>query len=471
MAIKLIIFDLDGTLINSIEDITNALNYAFGPSGVNDLSTTEVTAMVGEGPLKLIQDVLTERHLVADKEMLVTRFLDYYASHPTDKTVLYPGTREMLETLKDLKIAIVTNKTEALSLNILKKYELDKYFDMVVAVDTIAERKPSPVPVTHVLSAFNVPAEDAIIVGDSTIDIETGKASLVRTVAVIHGYGRTGFQDDADFVIGSLPELINIVKNENGQNDTGGPVSMHIERYGEGEKILFIHGSGWNTHMWYSQSDYLKSSMEVMLVDLPGHGESSSDGCDSVEKYRDAVYEMIREHAFGKCYIAGHSLGGAIAISLALSYPDILKGIILIGTGARLRVLPQILEGIINDKENTVRNIGELAFSKKKPSALKSQAIYETMKCKAEIIHKDFFACNQFNVMDTVNSIATPALIICGTDDALTLPKYSLYLHEAIKDSRLTLIEDAGHMVMMEKPMEVNKAIEEFVKDEDNRMR
>jgi phosphoglycolate phosphatase len=216
MAIKLIIFDLDGTLINSIEDITNALNYAFEPCGVSDLTSTEVTAMVGEGPLKLIQDVLTKRHLVADKEMLVTRFLDYYASHPTDKTVLYPGTREMLEALKDLKMAIVTNKTEELSHEILKKFGLDKYFDMVVAVDTIAERKPSPGPVIHVLSALNVAPKDAVIVGDSTIDIETGKASLVRTVAVTHGYGGTGFQEEADFVIGSLPELIDIVKNKNG---------------------------------------------------------------------------------------------------------------------------------------------------------------------------------------------------------------------------------------------------------------
>jgi phosphoglycolate phosphatase len=216
MAIKLIIFDLDGTLINSIEDITNALNYAFGPYGVNDLNSTEVTAMVGEGPLKLIQYVLTERNLLVDKELLVTRFLDYYASHPTDKTVLYPGTREMFEALKGLKMAIVTNKTEELSHKILKKFELDKYFDMVVAVDTIAERKPSPGPVIYVLSVLNVAPEDAIIVGDSMIDVQTGKASFVRTVAVTHGYGRDGFQDEADFIIGSMSELIDIVKHENG---------------------------------------------------------------------------------------------------------------------------------------------------------------------------------------------------------------------------------------------------------------
>lgn len=240
---------------------------------------------------------------------------------------------------------------------------------------------------------------------------------------------------------------------------------MHIERYGQGEKILFIHGSGWNTHMWRGQKDYLKSSMEVILVDLPGHGESPGDGCDSVEKYRDAVYEMITEHDFGKCYIAGHSLGGAIALSLSLAFPDILKGIILIGTGARLRVLPQILEGVVTDKENTVRNIGGLVFSNKTSSVLKDQTIHETMKCRAEVIHKDFYACNRFDVMDTVDSIRVPALIICGVDDALTLPKYSIYLNEAIKGSRLTLIDNAGHMVMMEKPMEVSRAIEEFVLD------
>jgi phosphoglycolate phosphatase len=216
MAIKLIIFDLDGTLINSIEDITNALNYAFEPFGVNHLTTDEVTTLIGEGPLKLVQDALTKRNLLLDANVLVTRFIGYYASHPVDRTVLYPGTREMLEMLKDLKMAIVTNKTEKLSFDILKKFDLDKYFDMVVAVDTIAERKPSPGPVIHVLLALNVAPEDTVIVGDSEIDIQTGKASFVRTVAITHGYGRNGFQREADFIIASLPELIDIVKHENG---------------------------------------------------------------------------------------------------------------------------------------------------------------------------------------------------------------------------------------------------------------
>lgn len=244
----------------------------------------------------------------------------------------------------------------------------------------------------------------------------------------------------------------------------GGCMNIHVERYGQGEKIIFIHGSGWNTRMWYNQRDYLKSSMEVILVDLPGHGKSPGDGCDSVEEYKEAVYGVIRRLNTGRCYVAGHSLGGAITMSLALSYPDAIKGVVLIGTGAKLRVLPQILEGITKDKENTVQNIVTLAFSKKASSTLKSDDFDETIKCRAEVIYKDFNACNHFNIMDFVSSLQVPALIICGTDDSLTPPKYSYYLNKEIKGSRLVLIEDAGHMVMMEKLEEVNRAIEEFVR-------
>jgi pimeloyl-ACP methyl ester carboxylesterase len=240
-------------------------------------------------------------------------------------------------------------------------------------------------------------------------------------------------------------------------------VNIHVERSGQGEKVLFIHGSGWNARMWDNQREHLKPSMELTLVDLPGHGESPGEGCDSVDEYRDAVHAMIREFNIKRCYIVGHSLGGAIALSLSLAYPDILKGIILIGTGARLRVLPQILEGITKDKVATLMNVGGLAFSAKTSSALKDQAFCEMMKCEGKVIHKDFSACNRFDSMDTVNSIHVPTLIICGNDDALTLPKYSAYLHEAIHGSQLILVDDAGHMVMMEKPVEVNRAIEEFV--------
>ncbi len=241
-------------------------------------------------------------------------------------------------------------------------------------------------------------------------------------------------------------------------------MDLYVERYGQGEKIVFVHGSGWNTRMWYRQRDSLQSSMEVVLVDLPGHGESPGHGYDSAEEYRDEIYGTIKRLNLGRCYVAGHSLGGAIAMSLALSYHHVVKGIVLIGTGAKLKVLPQILEDIKKNKEGTIHNIIDLAFSRQASSALKKEDFDETMKCSAEVIYKDFNACDSFDIMDSVSSLQVPALIVCGTDDSLTPPKYSHYLNHAIQDSRLVLIEDAGHMVMMEKPEQVNRAIEEFIR-------
>jgi len=182
-----------------------------------------------------------------------------------------------------------------------------------------------------------------------------------------------------------------------------------------------------------------------------------------VEDYRDSLYDAVRLHNLEGCYIAGHSLGGAIAMSFALTYTDVLKGLIIIGSGARLKVLPQILENIKKDPEGTIRFIVNLSFSEMSPSILKKEDFNEVMKCNPEIILRDFNACNNFDIMDRVNQIHLPALIICGTDDMLTPSKYSYYLHREIKDSQLVLIEHGGHMVMWEKPEEVNRAIKQFV--------
>jgi len=245
--------------------------------------------------------------------------------------------------------------------------------------------------------------------------------------------------------------------------------SIHIERYGQGDTVVFIHGSGWNTHMWYGQKDYLASSMEIILIDLPGHGRSAGKGFHSVEEYRNTIHETLKEIGADSIYVAGHSLGGAVTLSLALTCPDLLKGIILIGTGARLRVLPQILDGIIENKEETVKHTVEMAFSQKAPLALKNHAFHEVIQCPAEVISGDFYACNGFDVMNSLKAITVPTLIICGIDDALTPPKYSQYLNNTINGSRIVFIEDAGHMVMMEKPIGVSKSIEEFVRNNSNK--
>ena len=171
----------------------------------------------------------------------------------------------------------------------------------------------------------------------------------------------------------------------------------------------------------------------------------------------------IKENSLEGCYVAGHSMGGAIAMSLALASPELLAGLVLVGTGARLKVFPQILEGILNEKEETVRAIMGFAFSKKAPPDLVESGLRRDDGLAERGHPRRFLRVRPMVIHGAVKSIELPTLIVTGADDALTPLKYSEYLDREIRGSRLSVIPDAGHMVMREKPEETNRAIEAFV--------
>jgi pimeloyl-ACP methyl ester carboxylesterase len=239
-------------------------------------------------------------------------------------------------------------------------------------------------------------------------------------------------------------------------------MGIYLERHGAGEKILFVHGAGGSSDSWHFQKR-LEEAGEVIFLDLPGHGRSAGEGFRTIDGYVESVRTAIRENGLEGCCVAGHSMGGVIAISLALSFPEILRGIVLVATGARLKVFPQILEGVLKDKEGTVRSIVGFAFSKKASGPLVEAGFEEMMKVPKEVIHGDFTACDRIDLMDRVKEIELPTLVISGSDDVLTPPRYSEYLAREIKGSELVLIPDAGHMVMLEKPEETNRALERFL--------
>ena len=212
MSLKLVIFDLDGTLIDSSIDIANAVNYAVGPYRVPLLTVQEVISLVGEGISRLMEKIILKEGIEADRDFLTERFVYYYSSHLTDSTTVYPGVREMLAQLGEYRKAVVSNKRESLSVKILKRLELSEYMDMIVGSETVKERKPSPLPVYYVLSTLGIAPDAAIIVGDSNYDIEAGKAAGIKTVAVTYGYRPLELLQGADFIINSMPELVGILE-------------------------------------------------------------------------------------------------------------------------------------------------------------------------------------------------------------------------------------------------------------------
>ncbi|MDI6801462.1 MAG: HAD-IA family hydrolase [Thermodesulfovibrionales bacterium] len=212
MSIKLIIFDLDGTLVDSSIDICNAINYAIKPYGVQPITVQETISLVGEGITRLMEKVIEREGISADRDELTERFLKYYSSHLIDNTTVYPGVIETLKKLNNHKKAVISNKREVLSIRTLDELGILEYLDLVVGSDTMAERKPSPVPLQYAMEKLGAAPDETVIVGDSNFDIEAGKAAGIKTVAVTYGYRPLDLLKGADFIIDRMDALIDILR-------------------------------------------------------------------------------------------------------------------------------------------------------------------------------------------------------------------------------------------------------------------
>jgi phosphoglycolate phosphatase len=212
MPVKLIIFDLDGTLVDTSVDVSNALNYAIRPYTSLEVSVEETIALVGEGATALVGKLIAKMGIDIDPPALLRRFFDYYRTHITDHSAPYAGVEKTLRALSRQKKAVISNKLEALSIRLLEALDLLEYFDYVAGGDTHLQKKPSPVPIFNVLSRFDTLPSDALFVGDSIYDMAASRAAHVKSVAALYGYGSPGFSDGADYSIERIEELIDLVE-------------------------------------------------------------------------------------------------------------------------------------------------------------------------------------------------------------------------------------------------------------------
>jgi pimeloyl-ACP methyl ester carboxylesterase len=231
------------------------------------------------------------------------------------------------------------------------------------------------------------------------------------------------------------------------------------------EFVLFIHGAGGGQYTWSCQKGFFEKEFNPIIIELPGHGESGGEGEQQIVTYAEQVYEFLQALGIRKIFLVGHSMGGAIVQTLALTHPEVIKAIVLVGTGARLKVLPMILNGIKNNFTETIPRIIRYAYSRKAPRELIEGGVNQMLQCRPEVLHGDFSACDRFDVMKEVEKIDLPTLILCGEDDALTPVPYSQFIHSRIKGSKLEVLPNAGHMVMMESPQAFNEKIHGFIKE------
>jgi phosphoglycolate phosphatase len=219
---ELIIFDLDGTLIDSAPDLVEAVNFALSQLNKPTHSQASIQQWIGNGA-----DVLVKRSLVGswhvesapvDFDAAFALFKTYYAANDWVHSRLYDGALDTLKELKEmgLKLACVTNKTARFTNPLMETAGLAPYFDFIASGDTFSDMKPSPIPLLETAKKMGIDPEKTWMIGDSINDISAGKQANFKTVAVSYGYaGQYTMADlNATYTLNSLPELVALIQNE-----------------------------------------------------------------------------------------------------------------------------------------------------------------------------------------------------------------------------------------------------------------
>ncbi|HEY4619970.1 MAG TPA: phosphoglycolate phosphatase [Nitrospirota bacterium] len=212
--VDLIIFDLDGTLIDSSGDIAWAANMALSDLGHDKIDSEKVKEGIGWGVRSLLEKIMPGEGAERIEHARI-KFLEYYWEHSVVSTCLYPGVMETVKYFnqKNKKMAVVTNKPVKFSEKILSELDLIRYFSIILGGDSVSNRKPHPEPIEKVVAAFEVEKARAVIVGDSPVDCEAGKSAGIAAIGAEYGFRSRKELEDAgcDIIISEISDLKKIL--------------------------------------------------------------------------------------------------------------------------------------------------------------------------------------------------------------------------------------------------------------------
>ncbi len=209
--IKLLIFDLDGTLIDSKKDIAHSVNLTFRDVGLPEKPHEVIYGYVGNGVRQLITDaVASDDPTLIDQALQI--FERHYLKHLLDETRLFPGMEEVLHHYSGRKMALVTNKPVNYTDKIIKGLKLDQHFDFIIAAQPTIRLKPEPDMLIKTLAALNIAPAEAVMIGDSLNDINAARSAKVRSCGVAYGFGQRETLQSAypDYFAESCDELLNL---------------------------------------------------------------------------------------------------------------------------------------------------------------------------------------------------------------------------------------------------------------------
>ena len=228
--------------------------------------------------------------------------------------------------------------------------------------------------------------------------------------------------------------------------------------------LILIHGAGGCFLSWHPYQRRLQGET-VYTLDLPGHGDSTGSGRQSIEEYAEDVARFMDNVGIKSAVVAGLSMGSAIALTLALKNPHMVTALALLGGGAKMRVAQNTLDTIGNPEtfESAVEAVNRACFGSQAPNDLIALSQKSMLKTGPKILFEDYLACNRFDVTSQLAHITIPTLILCGSEDMMTPPKHSQYLKDNLPNARLQIVEHSGHMVTLEQPDTVAKLLKQFL--------
>jgi pimeloyl-ACP methyl ester carboxylesterase len=228
--------------------------------------------------------------------------------------------------------------------------------------------------------------------------------------------------------------------------------------------LVLVHGAGGSSLHWPSEMRRLGGE-RVLAIDLRGHGRSASGGAETISAYAESVLNFLDSMHVEQAVFAGHSMGSAILLHLSLDHPERVRGLILVGSGANLRVNPALIESCAAEETypHAVKMVMSWAFGSSADPRLVELAGERMAEISHEVVLGDFYACDEFDLRGRIKEIEVPALVVCGSEDRMTPPRFSQALAEELPNAQLEIVPAAGHMLMLEKPAIVAGLVKSFL--------
>ena len=234
--------------------------------------------------------------------------------------------------------------------------------------------------------------------------------------------------------------------------------------------VVLLHGAG-SSHLFFPSELRRLHGQNVVAVDLPGHGNSTGACCQSVSDYGEQILNFLDELNMLSFIPVGHSLGGAIALELALAAPQRVMAVGVISSGAYLAI-PEDLNAALSGPvilPAAFKRLKQLAFGASLPEKVVEKVMKEMQQMRPSVLAGDWQAAVNFDVRSRVGSMRVPLWVAVGSQDMLTPPSLSHFLSEAVRGAQLSVFKGASHMLPLEQPEALSNSLNEFLWQVNNR--